>query len=82
MNDKTSRRGSISILRITNRSTTSRHCFRMAPPSLIDCASLHVKGPVRFESAILIEGEVTIINRSSEPRTLSPGTYADDTVEL
>jgi hypothetical protein len=51
-------------------------------PSLIDCASLHVRGPVRFQKGTLIEGEVTIINRSPGVKTLSAGTYTDETIEV
>jgi UDP-N-acetylglucosamine pyrophosphorylase len=51
-------------------------------PSLIDCASLHVRGPVRFQPGTLIEGEVTIINRSADVKTLPAGTHSDETVEL
>lgn len=56
--------------------------FADGPPSLIDCASLHVRGPVRFQHGTLIEGEVTIRNRSPEVKTLSAGTHSDVTIEL
>jgi len=56
--------------------------FPHGPPSLVDCASLHVRGPVRFEPATLIEGEVTIQNTSGDVKSLPAGTHADTTVEL
>lgn len=31
-------------------------------PSLIDCTSLTVKGPVRFEGGVAIRGDVTLTN--------------------
>ena len=37
-----------------------------AVPSLFHCASLTVKGPVRFEAGVAIRGDVTLIN--GEPR--------------
>lgn len=55
--------------------------FPHGPPSLIDCLSLQVRGPVRFEPGTLIEGEVTIVNSSNETKALPAGTCADRTVE-
>ena len=43
---------------------------------------MQVRGPVRFEPATLIEGEVSIHNPSGDTKSLPTGTYADTTVEL
>jgi UTP--glucose-1-phosphate uridylyltransferase len=56
--------------------------FPHGPPSLVDCAALHVRGPVLFEPGTLIEGEVTIENRSDTVRPLPAGTYADTVIRL
>jgi len=56
--------------------------FPAGPPSLIECRSLSVEGPVRFDSAVRICGRVSIANRSGTGRTLPSGTYADESLEL
>jgi UTP--glucose-1-phosphate uridylyltransferase len=56
--------------------------FPHGPPSLIDCSTLHVHGPVLFEPGTLIEGEVSIENRSDTVRPLPAGTYADTVIRL
>ncbi|KAK9829520.1 hypothetical protein WJX72_006308 [[Myrmecia] bisecta] len=49
------------------------------PPSLLQAKSLTVKGPVRFKAGVVIKGDVTLTNDSSEPIDLDAGTYADTT---
>jgi len=51
-------------------------------PSLIQCKSLSVEGPVHFETGVVIEGNVTFRNPNSEIAHISAGTYSDQTVEL
>jgi len=51
-------------------------------PSLRDCQELIVRGPVQFGAKNVFCGKVTVTNNSSEPRTLPPGIYADQVVEL
>jgi UDP-N-acetylglucosamine pyrophosphorylase len=46
-------------------------------PSLKSCRKLVVRGPVAFNSRNLFRGEVSIVNRSAEPRSLPPGEYVD-----
>lgn len=56
--------------------------FPYGPPSLIDCRSLHVQGPVQFGQRTRIAGDVTLINDTGTIRSLPPGDYVDTTVEL
>lgn len=51
-------------------------------PSLIGCRSLKVTGPVRFESGVVIEGDVEFGNPGVEVRIVPAGTYRDQVVEL
>ncbi|MFV0337582.1 MAG: UTP--glucose-1-phosphate uridylyltransferase [Chthoniobacterales bacterium] len=51
-------------------------------PSLRKCKSLEVSGPVFFESGSIFEGEIKIINPSSERKKLPAKTYTDGTYEV
>lgn len=46
-----------------------------APPSLIACDSLTVKGPVYFSPGIVLKGNVTVTNESTQAAPLAPGVY-------
>jgi len=50
-------------------------------PSLINCSKLVIEGPVEFAAGTVIEGEVSIINKSGEMKTVGPG-LKDTKVEL
>ena len=52
------------------------------PPSLVGCKKLTVEGKVVFAAGVVFQGEVKVVNAGDEPKTLAPGTYADQTVEL
>ncbi|MBX3436746.1 MAG: UTP--glucose-1-phosphate uridylyltransferase [Planctomycetaceae bacterium] len=56
--------------------------FAAGPPSLVDCRSLRVTGPVRFAHEIGIRGDVSIVNDSPVERALPSGNYADETITL
>ena len=51
-------------------------------PSLIGCKKLDVKGEVWLSARNIFKGTVSIVNNSSEPKILPPGTYEDRTVDL
>jgi UDP-N-acetylglucosamine pyrophosphorylase len=51
------------------------------PPSLIDCKSLKVEGPMEFASGVILKGDVKFVNKG-EKKTVAAGTYEDKTVEL
>jgi UTP--glucose-1-phosphate uridylyltransferase len=56
--------------------------FPEGPPSLVDCGTLQVRGPVEFTAGTRIEGDVKINNHSPSLKLLPASTYADATVEL
>ncbi|MGA1014628.1 MAG: UTP--glucose-1-phosphate uridylyltransferase [Limisphaerales bacterium] len=50
-------------------------CFGQGIPSMLQCDSLLVEGPVRFESGVVLKGSVTIQNRKNETQTIEAGCY-------
>ncbi|MBL9129533.1 MAG: UTP--glucose-1-phosphate uridylyltransferase, partial [Verrucomicrobiales bacterium] len=52
------------------------------PPSLLRCRSLRVEGPVRFGLRVVCEGDVTVRNASSTPKSVPDGVYRDTVVEV
>ena len=51
-------------------------------PSLRECRSLRITGPVRFSRGVRFEGEVKITNSSASPCAIPAGTYRDQTLTL
>ena len=51
-------------------------------PSLIDCASLTVKGPIHFEPGVIIKGDVTIENTGSTTQNVQAGVYQDQQIRF
>jgi UDP-N-acetylglucosamine pyrophosphorylase len=51
-------------------------------PSLIECSSLKIEGPVEFAADVKIVGDVKIVNKSTDKKTVAAGTYENSTVEL
>lgn len=51
-------------------------------PSLRDCRSLAVKGPVRFSAANVFRGNVRIVNPATAPRPVPAGVHADTELTL
>lgn len=49
-------------------------------PSLIDCRSLTIRGPVRIEPGVVVRGDVTLENPGEFPLVVKPGVYADQNV--
>ena len=54
--------------------------FPLGVPSLLECRSLNVSGPVTFDANVTIRGDVSI--SSTTPARLAGGTYQDQTIEL
>jgi UDP-N-acetylglucosamine pyrophosphorylase len=44
-------------------------------PSLRNCRSLKISGPVAFGSGVVFDGDVTVENHSPERKTMEPGIY-------
>jgi len=51
-------------------------------PSLIDCVSLKIEGPMVFSANFVIRGDVKLVNKGSETKVIAPGLYENETVEL
>jgi len=51
-------------------------------PSLLQCESLTVKGPVAFSSVNVFRGKVNVTNSGSEPKILPAGEYANGTFHV
>jgi len=49
-------------------------------PSLKDCKSLSIEGPMEFAAGVVIQGDVKI--KSTEKKQVPKGTYKDQTLEL
>jgi UDP-N-acetylglucosamine pyrophosphorylase len=56
--------------------------FPEGAPSLVDCESLKIEGPVRFAAGVVCVGRVVFRHRGTEPRTVPAGTYRDTEVGL
>ena len=50
-------------------------------PSLIDCDSLTVKGPLKFAPGVILKGAVSFENSGTEVRTVEAGIYENQSVK-
>jgi UDP-N-acetylglucosamine pyrophosphorylase len=51
-------------------------------PSMLECDSLKVSGPVKFKRGVAIKGKVEVMNGGSEPAELGAGEYANTKVDV
>lgn len=51
-------------------------------PSLRKCKSLTVKGAVEFDSGVVFEGDITVINPAAEAKPIPADVYVNETVTL
>ncbi|KAJ0396037.1 hypothetical protein P43SY_008311 [Pythium insidiosum] len=51
-------------------------------PSLVKCDRLKITGKVGFAAGVVFEGSITVVNNSSEEKTVLPGVYKDTTIDL
>jgi UDP-N-acetylglucosamine pyrophosphorylase len=56
--------------------------FPAAIPSLVECDSLKVTGPVQFAKGVVCQGTVEFLNPSPETKTVAAGVYRDRRVQL
>jgi UDP-N-acetylglucosamine pyrophosphorylase len=56
--------------------------FPKGAPSLVACDAFNVSGKVRFPAGVVCQGHVEFRNTSAEVRTVAPGTYRDQCVDL
>jgi UTP--glucose-1-phosphate uridylyltransferase len=48
--------------------------FKEGVPSLVNCTSLSIQGDVLFEKNVTLKGEVEIVNRNTEQKTIPEGS--------
>jgi UDP-N-acetylglucosamine pyrophosphorylase len=51
--------------------------FAAGVPSLVNCESFKVTGPVQFGSGVICQGKVEFANASTEPKEAKAGVYRD-----
>ncbi len=51
-------------------------------PSLLDCESLKISGPIHFADRVVLAGTVEIKNPATERKTVAAGVYKDQVLEL
>ena len=56
--------------------------FPHGAPSLVQCSVVEVDGDVYFGSGVVVNGDVTVRNRSGSPRWIEDGAILSGTVEL
>lgn len=56
--------------------------FPAGAPSLVDCESMRVEGPVRFGPGVVCRGRVVFRNPTAKIRTVAAGTYGDTEVTV
>lgn len=72
-----SRQGTPPVITLSDEYKLVDGIEMLGVPSLIDCKSLSIQGPVRFDPGVIIQGDVTIENTSGETRTITAGVYKD-----
>jgi len=53
---------------------------RLDTPSLIECRSLTIRGPVSLEPGVIVRGDVVFENSGKSVPTVTPRVYADETL--
>ncbi|MEZ5405651.1 MAG: UTP--glucose-1-phosphate uridylyltransferase [Verrucomicrobiia bacterium] len=56
--------------------------FSSGVPSLRQCQSLTLHGPIRFEPGVCFEGNVTVANPTTQPKRLKSGHYSNQQITL
>jgi len=51
-------------------------------PSLINCKSLDIEGPIEFAQGVVIAGSVKIVNKSKDKKVVAAGIYEDCTKDV
>lgn len=51
-------------------------------PSMLECKSLKVTGPVKFAHGVALKGDVEIVNTAAAPATLMAGEYVNTKLDL
>ncbi len=51
-------------------------------PSLIDCQSLEISGPINFVEGVILQGTISILNGTGISQTIPAGIYKDQTLKF
>ncbi|MGC3992295.1 MAG: UTP--glucose-1-phosphate uridylyltransferase [Chthoniobacteraceae bacterium] len=51
-------------------------------PSLRKCKSLTIKGPVQFDSGVVFEGDITVLNADSTAKPIPADVYVNENITL
>jgi len=51
-------------------------------PSLIDCDSLAIKGPIHFEPGVIIKGDVAFEKTGGTTQNVKAGVYQDQQIRF
>lgn len=57
-------------------------CFPAGVPSLLNCQSIKISGPMTFSAGVVCEGKVEFVNPQSEVKKVPAGLYRDQVVTL
>ena len=77
-----SRKGKPPVISLSDEYKLVDAIEDLGVPSLIDCHSLKINGPVRFAPGVVIKGDVAFENANPENRIITAGIYCDQTVKL
>lgn len=77
-----SRNGQPPVISLSDDYKLVDQIEELGVPGLLNCTSLKVSGPVRFEKGVLIQGNVEFSNPSADRKTVPAGVYRDQVVGL
>lgn len=77
-----SREGIPPVITLSDQYKLVDQIEALGVPGLIDCKSLSVDGMIRFETGVIVKGDVKFVNGGNETRPVPAGIYQDQTVQL
>lgn len=77
-----SRHGAPPVITLSGEYKLVEGIEELGVPSLVGCASLTIRGPIRFEPGVILRGDVVFENTGSMPQTVKAGTYQDQQVRF
>lgn len=77
-----SRKGVPPVIALSDDYKLVNQFEALGVPSLIDCASLTVKGPIHFESGVIIKGDVAFENTGGTTQNVKAGVYQDQQIRF
>ncbi len=76
------RHGAPPVIQLSEEYKLVDSLLLLGVPSLIGCQSLTLKGPLRFDRDVVVQGTVEFHNQSSESKLIPSGIYSDQIVVL